>query len=75
MRNPFDILMTEVDDGFVVNIGSERGQAIIASLNLPKAKTAQCNDAIKNVVQAGAMQTKRIPLDNKRAYEIYCLLI
>lgn len=67
VRNPFDILMTEVEDGFVVKIGSERGQAIIAHLKLAKAKTTQSDDAIKNVAQAGAMQTKRIPLDNKRA--------
>lgn len=67
VRNPFDILMTEVEDGFVVKIGSGRGHAIIANLNLTKAKTAQCEVAVKNVDQAGAMQTKRIPLDNKRA--------
>lgn len=67
VRNPFDILMTEVEDGFVVKIGSGRGHAIIANLNLTKAKTAQCEVAVKNVDQAGVMQTKRIPLDNKRA--------
>jgi len=67
VSNPFDILMTEVDAGFVVKTGSERGDAILAQLKLPKANTTQSDDAIKNVAQAGAMQTKRIPLDNKRA--------
>lgn len=67
VRNPFDILMTEVDSGFVVKTGSTRGEAIIASLNLDQAKAAQCKKAKKNVDGAAAMQTKRIPLDNKRA--------
>ncbi|MCL9684941.1 4Fe-4S dicluster domain-containing protein [Legionella maioricensis] len=67
VSHPFDILMTEVDEGFVVKTGSERGQAIIGPLNLAEAKTTQCQDAINNVDQAGAMQSKRIPLDNQRA--------
>lgn len=66
VRDPFDILMTEVDDGFVVKTGSERGSAIIASLDLSKAKSTQTRDAVSRVAGAGAMQTKRIPLDNKR---------
>lgn len=66
VSNPYDILLTEVDDGFVVKTGSERGQVIIASLNLIKAKSTACKDAEKKVDQAGAMQTKRIPLDNQR---------
>ena len=66
VKNPYDLLMSEVDDGFVVNVGSERGQAIIAGLQLTKAKVAQCKKANQNVAQAAAMQTKRIPLDNQR---------
>lgn len=67
VQNPYDILMTEVDQGFVVKIGSERGNAIIASLNLARAKKRQSISAEKSVEAAGAMQTKRIPFDNKRA--------
>ncbi len=66
VKHSFDILMTEVDDGFVVTKGSERGEKMIDHLNLSKAKTNQCRDAIKKIGDAGAMQTKRIPLDNKR---------
>lgn len=66
VKNPYDLLMSEVDDGFVVNVGSERGQAIIAGLQLTRAKVAQCKKASHNVAQAAAMQTKRIPLDNQR---------
>lgn len=66
VRNPFDILMTEVDNGFVVRIGSERGEKIIEQLNLKKSQIAQNKAASVNVQNAAAMQTKRIPLDNTR---------
>lgn len=66
VRNPFDILLTEIDDGFVIQTGSERGQAIISNLHLPIAKAEQSKKASHNVEQAAAMQTKRIPLDNKQ---------
>lgn len=64
VKNPFDILMTEVDSGFVVKTGSERGQNILAGLNLEHAQINQNEEADHNVEHAAAMQTKRIPLDN-----------
>ena len=66
ITQPFDILMTELDDGFVIKSGSERGQTILATLNVQKAHNHQCNDAIHAVDNAAKMQKKRIPLDNKR---------
>ncbi len=58
--------MTELDDGFVMQSGSLRGQPVLAELNLSQATPAQCNHAIKAVQHAAEMQTKRIPLDNQR---------
>ncbi|HHT0591921.1 TPA: 4Fe-4S dicluster domain-containing protein [Legionella anisa] len=66
VRSPFDILMTEIAEGFVIRPGSKRGENIVSNLNLLEAKTVQCNEAVKNVAEAGAMQTKRIPLNNQR---------
>ncbi|CAM2927461.1 4Fe-4S dicluster domain-containing protein [Legionella worsleiensis] len=66
VQDPYDILMTEVESGFVVRTGSAKGQNIIGLLGLTAAKKAQCNLAKATVTQAGAMQTKRIPLDNKK---------
>ncbi len=66
VNNPFDILMTEIDDGFVVETGSDKGKRIINQLDLHDVKSAQYVDAQNNVKQAAALQTKRIPLDNKR---------
>jgi ferredoxin len=66
VQDPYDLQMTEVDEGFVINEGSARGQAIITGLHLTKAKETHCKKAEHNVAQAANMQTKRIPLDNKR---------
>ncbi len=61
-----DLLMTELDGGFVIKSGSERGQTMLTALNLKSASKHQCVDAIQQVDGAGTMQTKRIPMDNKR---------
>ena len=66
VRNAFDILMTEFEGGFVIKSGSERGEALLADLNLQQATTLQCKEAVQHVENAANMQTKRIPLDNKR---------
>ncbi|KTD30454.1 4Fe-4S dicluster domain-containing protein [Legionella maceachernii] len=66
VRSPFDILMTELDSGFVVEGGSKRGKKVISSLNLSVATAQQCKKAQLEVKNAAAMQTKRIPLDNQR---------
>lgn len=66
VRDSFDILMTELDDGFVVKAGSESGQAILTPLTLKKASDAQCEEANKETEHAANRQTKRIPLDNSR---------
>lgn len=66
ITQPFDILMTELNDGFVIKSGSERGQRLLASLNLQTASKPQCTQAIQDVEHAAQMQTKRMPLDNKR---------
>ncbi len=66
ITQPYDILMTELDDGFVIKSGSVRGESIVAALNLKNAAHQQCSVAIDAVQEAADMQTKRIPFDNKR---------
>lgn len=65
ISQPFDLLMTELDDGFVIKSGSERGDAILVTLNLYLATDQHISVAIQSVDKAATMQTKRIPLDNK----------
>lgn len=66
VQNSYDILMTELEDGFVVHIGSTKGQMIVEPLQLPIAKSSQLQIAEQRVEQAAQKQTKRIPLDNSR---------
>ena len=66
ISHSFDILMTELDDGFVIKSGSERGEVLLSTLSLKQATTPQCANALEEVNNAAQMQTKRIPLDNKR---------
>ncbi len=67
VRDTFDILMTEVEGGFVVKTGSERGVAMIQPLKLKGSNDQQVAVASQYVDEAAAMQTKRMPLDNSRA--------
>lgn len=66
VKNNFDIAMTEIDDGFVVEIGSDRGEEIITQLNLSESHLSQEKLAEKNEGDAASMQTKKIPMNNTR---------
>lgn len=66
IKNPYDILMTELPNGFVVKTGSEKGDKIVAQLTITKSQQEQNQLAEERVEKAAAMQTKRIPLDNTR---------
>lgn len=65
--NGYDLLITEVDSGFVVRAGSDRGRIILDDLILGSAQPADIKKAKKRVDKAAAMQTKKIPLNNTRA--------
>ncbi|KTC86559.1 4Fe-4S dicluster domain-containing protein [Legionella brunensis] len=67
VKNHFDILMTELDTGFVVRSGSRQGQEVLISLNIKKANRYQLSQASQEIKRAAAMQTKRIPMDNQRS--------
>lgn len=62
----YDILLTEIDHGFIVKVGSDQGRRIIDTLYLNQASPSQCQIAKQDTQQAADMQTKRIPLDNQR---------
>ncbi|RDI43413.1 4Fe-4S dicluster domain-containing protein [Aquicella lusitana] len=66
IKNHYDIVMTELENGFLVETGSERGQSLVESLQLTNADTAQKEQGRQRIDTAVRMQTKRIPLDNSR---------
>lgn len=66
VKNNFDIGMTEIDDGFVVEVGSHRGLDIIHQLQLISCELLQEKIAKENEEKAVKMQTKTIPFNNSR---------
>lgn len=64
ITNNYDILMTELFNGFVIVSGSEKGQKIIHQLDLKPATKSQLEQAPERVEKAAQMQTKQIPFNN-----------
>lgn len=60
----YDILMTEIDGGFVIESGNARGSEILTALELEKTHADQEDQGRQSVEHAAAMQVKRIPFDN-----------
>lgn len=64
VKQQYDLLMTEIHDGFVVQAGSERGQDILLKLQLDFTKKLQDRLATDVIQKTIAMQTKVMPLNN-----------
>ena len=62
----YDIVMTEIDDGFAIKQGSPRGEKIMRQLNLSVAENIQNKNAQENVKQAANSQTKKMIDGNHR---------
>lgn len=67
VTHSYDLLMTELPNGFTIQTGTERGQNILDNLNLSAAQDQQCLQAQQRAKKAADMQTKRIPLNNSSA--------
>ncbi|SPE26202.1 fragment of cytosolic bidirectional (NiFe)-hydrogenases (NADP coupled, Group 3b), iron-sulfur subunit [Burkholderiales bacterium] len=63
----FDIALSELDDGFVAQTGTERGAQVLAALGLPKASAEQLADAEAQLARAAAMQQRALPSRNLQA--------
>lgn len=57
----FDLVLTELEDGFVMNAGSSRGEEILAALPLKEAQAVQIEAAAAAVKHAAASQTRALP--------------
>jgi ferredoxin len=62
----FDLALTEVDNGFVVEAGSPAGETILKKLNLSKAASDVVQQAVDHTERAIDMQTKVMPKNNSR---------
>lgn len=60
----YDIVMSELQDGFTIRSGSERGNTIVTLLNLERATNEHINTAAQQIKKTAEMQTKKIPFNN-----------
>ena len=61
VRDGYDLLLDELDEGFLISAGSERGDAILGGLSLEPAGDERRARAAAAVREAGARQTRAIP--------------
>ncbi len=66
-KQDFDIALSELDDGFLVEAGSDAGRAVAARLPLAAATPSQKQSADNEVGEAARWQTRRLPSRNLRA--------
>jgi ferredoxin len=57
----FDIALSELDDGYLAQAGSDRGRAVTAKLPLSPATDAQRRLADSEIENAARQQTRRLP--------------
>jgi ferredoxin len=62
----FDLALSELEESFVVEIGSERGRAIATALALDNASEADLQQAGAASERAAAEQTRSLPKDGVR---------
>ncbi len=65
-KTDFDLALTELDDGFVIEAGSAEGEQILAALPLQDARAAQVEAAAAGIRHAAESQTRAIPGRNLR---------
>jgi ferredoxin len=61
VKSPYDLLLDELDDGYLVRAGSDRGQALLARTGWPEATAAHLDTAEAQLEAAAAAQTRRLP--------------
>ncbi len=62
----FDLVLTELEDGFVIQAGSPEGEEILAALPLQEAQAGKIEAAAAGIRRAAESQTRAIPGQNLR---------
>lgn len=62
----YDLLLDELDDGFLIRAGSATGEAILDGLHLADAEPARCTAAERQLEEAAASQQRTLPGRNLR---------
>lgn len=56
----YDLALTELDDGFVVEAGSDAGHAVARDLALPAAPDAMMHEGDRKIAACASSQTRRV---------------
>jgi len=64
VKADYDLLLDELDRGYLVRAGSTAGRNLLDSLALDDAGEAQIREAAAQTTAAAAAQTRRVPADN-----------
>lgn len=62
----FDLALTELDDGFILEIGSERGRDVASAVPLRSASEVELSAAERERSRAVEEQTRSLPIDEVR---------
>ncbi len=65
-KDNFDLAMTEIDNGYTIIDGSDRGADILQQLNLIVATKEQMETVHRGISNAVEQQTRTLPLNNSR---------
>jgi sulfhydrogenase subunit beta (sulfur reductase) len=60
----YDLAMSELDDGFVITAGTDRGRAVLEALGLSTASSAQQEEADREIEAAARAQRRSLPSQN-----------
>ena len=62
----YDLALSELDDGFIVEYGSERGKFMLERLSMQDVSAGQHAMAEEQLIQARASQQRKLPAGNLR---------
>lgn len=60
-REGYDLLLSELDEGFLINAGSAAGEAVMARLPLDRADDGQHYAVARQALHAAQVQTRSLP--------------
>ena len=63
-----DIILSELDDGFLVKAQTQTGRSIVDQLPVQEAVSAQWDEATMELEHAAAIQVRKVPLRNLHTY-------
>lgn len=58
----YDLLLTDLTDGYLLEVGSDEGESVVTGLNLPEATRADLNEKALRLDAARASSKKKLPV-------------